>query len=136
MSTKNEEMKYEGLAALIVDQNQGIHKRIDDLHTMSKDHFDKLEAYNTKQNGSITKALEGVANLQSNCTLRKDTCMAAVDELKKNSDYRKIWIWFGKHWKLSIALIFVAWVISGLIIFTAIQQHWVGKLFELIKGVI
>ena len=83
MSDANSEMKYEGLAALIVTQHEAQEKRHDDFQKFVDQRFSGLEEHNRKQNGSISKALDKIGTLEKEANERKLTCGAAVEALQK-----------------------------------------------------
>jgi hypothetical protein len=135
MSDESKELKYEGLAALIVTQNEAQNKRIDDFEKFIDRRFTGLEEHNKKQNGSISMALDKIADLERESQSRKLTCQAAVETLQRDVKYMKFVQWIDKRWKLAVFIAVGILLVTQAIVHAAAQNGWIERLFQLIKGV-
>lgn len=91
------ELKYEGLAALIQGNHEAINKRLDDFYKFTETEFAHLHAHNKKQNGSLTTALEHIDKLEHaeathyiNCPVNPRVRTLEEDNMMKKSIQR--WI--------------------------------------------
>lgn len=115
------ELKYEGLASLIIEgQKQArerdvdIRKRQDDFVAMVDRRFEGLEKHNERQNGIIRE------------TVNRVSC---IEEDKK---YTRILKWVDKHPKRSIMVIVGSWIAISSVVTYAIGVGALPKLWELI----
>lgn len=115
------ELKYEGLASLIIEgQKQArerdvdIRKRQDDFVAMVDRRFEGLEKHNERQNGIIRE------------TVNRVSC---IEEDKK---YTRILKWVDKHPKRSIMVIVGAWIAISSVVTYTIGVGALPKLWELI----
>ena len=125
MSKESDEMKYEGLAALIVTLDEKNEKRFVDKR------FTGLEKHNRNQNGAISKARDDIDDVKKEMDKRELTCMASVDSMQKNVKYVRVIEWIGKRWKLTLFGFIGILLITNYIV----DRGWMGKLFEIIKEI-
>jgi len=135
MSNKSDEMKYEGLAALIVTQHEADSKRMDDFQKFVDKRFTGLEEHNRKQNGRISKTMEKLQSLEEEAQERKLTCGAAVKTLQKEVKYTKFVLWVDKHWKAALIMLVGILLVTQAIVHTFVQRGWLQQLWDLIRGV-
>jgi membrane-bound ClpP family serine protease len=135
MSDESQEMKYEGLAALIVTLERNHARRHEDLKEFVDERFSGLEDHNRKQNGSISEAMEKIRKLEKESQERKLTCGAAVKALQKEVKYTKFVMWIDKNWKASILLLIGALLITQAVVQAAVFNGWFSQLWDIIKGV-
>ena len=127
-------MKYEGLAALIIEGQRNAEKRHDDFVKVVNSRFDGIDAHNTNQNGSIIKAMNNIARLEKESQERKLTCMTAVEALQKKAKYTAWLHWIDKHPKTTVGLVLGIILVSQIVVHVAAINGWVGELINIIKG--
>jgi len=133
----NEEMKYEALAALIGTHHEENKTRINDLKEFMGERFNQLDAHNTRQNGSIAKAITRVEALERESQERKLTCMKAVRVLEDRSEkdehedrtLKQSLRWIVNNKKKTLIL-FIVFVLT-----TVLAVHYLDK-YELIYKLI
>jgi hypothetical protein len=130
------ELKYEGLAALIVEGQEHAKQRHEEFVTFIDFRFKGLEEHNKRQNGSIGKAMEDISELQKESNERKLTCMTAVEVLQKKTRYASILKWVDDHPKRSTLIFFILVVGLQSLVLRAHEQGWLGKLWEFIVKVV
>ena len=135
MSDENNEMKYEGLAALIVTLDDNHERRMKDFKEFVDRRFTGLEQHNKKQNGSIATALNKVSDLEKESAERKLTCGAAVKALQNEVKYTKFVMWVDQHGKVSAVILIAILLITQSIVIAAVSNGWFSKLLDLIKGI-
>lgn len=135
MSDEVNEMKYEGLAALIVTIEENHEKRHKDFKEFVDMRFNGLEEHNKKQNGNIGTAMKKIGELEREANKRKLTCGAAVETLQKQAKYVKFVMWIDQKWKLALFLFIGILLVTQAIVHAAVEHGWLSKLFELIKGI-
>jgi hypothetical protein len=129
------ELKYEGLAALIITGQKEARLRHDDLKGYVEQRFNGVDSHNKRQNGSITKAMNDILELQKESDKRKLTCMAAVAVLQKRTKYTGVLKWINEHQRRSAILLFSLILGTQIIVLHAIQNGWLAKIWELIKEI-
>jgi len=130
--SNSEEMKFEALAQLINNNHEENKQRMKDLYGFMDIRFNGLEEHNRKQNGSIQKTMERVANLEEESQRRGLTCMKMVETLEQQTRYAKIVHWIDDNPKKSIIAIIIIIFFSTAIIHLAIENGWMFKLWQLI----
>lgn len=135
MSDANSEMKYEGLAALIVTQHEAQEKRHEDFMKFVDQRFTGLEEHNRRQNGSITTAINDIAKLKKESNERKLTCGAAVETLQKEVKYTQFVKWIDQHGKTAAVVFIITLLVTQTIVYAAVSNGWLAKIFDLIKGI-
>lgn len=115
------ELKYEGLASLIIEgqkqareRDEDIRRRQDDFIGMVDRRFEGLEKHNVKQNGIIGEI---------------DARLACVEEDKK---YTRIMKWIDKHPKRAVVIVVGSWISISSVVTYAIGVGALPKLWELI----
>ena len=131
-SNASKEMKYEGLAALIIEGQRHAKERHDDFVKFVDHRFTGLEEHNKRQNGAINENLKAIADLQRESNERKLTCGAAVEILKAETKYAKFVHWIDKHGVISGLLFFGMLLVSAGIIDLFSQKGWLGTIWHLI----
>jgi hypothetical protein len=118
------ELKYEGLASLIIEgqkqareRDEDIRRRQDDFINMVDRRFEGLEQHNVKQNGIIGTI---------------DARVACIEEEKK---YYGIMKWIDKHPKRAGFILLGSWIVISSIVTYAIGVGALPKLWELITKV-
>jgi 4-alpha-glucanotransferase len=134
MADESKELKYEGLAALIITQHEAQEQRLNDFQKFMDRRFNTLDRHNEKQNGSISKALTDIAELQKESETRKLTCQKAVETLQRDVKYAKFVQWIDKRYKLALAMFVGLLLVTQAIVHAAAQHGWIAKIFQLIKG--
>lgn len=104
----SEDMKFEGILALIQTNNDNTNKLIEANHKSSlgfmkglkgeiaelkketKEGIDKLESYNVKQNGRQADMIKRLGAVEKNCQEKTLTCGANVLNLMQESENNKI----------------------------------------------
>ena len=135
MSDENKEMKYDGLAALIVTLEDNHERRHTEFKEFIDQRFSGLEEHNRKQNGSISEAIGSIGKLEDESNERKLTCGAAVKALQKEVKYTKLVMWIDRRWKLAISLAIGVLLITQMVVHAAVANGWLSKIFDLIKGI-
>ena len=114
----SDELKYEGLVALMLGVEERIEKRSTERHNDLKEAMDirfrGLEAHNERQNGAIMKI--------------KDR----VEVLEEERKYTRIMKWVDKHPKRSAFILLTSWIAISSIVTYAIGVGALPKLWELI----
>jgi hypothetical protein len=108
------ELKYEGLASIIIEGQRQARERHDDFKDFVDRRFVGLEQHNEKQNGIIKETIE------------------RVDHLEEDRKYTKIMKWVDKHPKRSVLIIVGSWIAISSIVTYAIGVGALPKLWELI----
>jgi hypothetical protein len=129
------ELKYEGLAALIVQGQEAAKERHDTFVKYAEQEFDELKVYNKKQNGSISEAMRDIAALQKESIERKLTCAVAVDALTKKSKYTNWLFWIDTHFKASMFIFIATLLLSMAIIHTIAQYDLFFKAWLFVKQI-
>lgn len=138
MSDENnelKEMKYEGLAALIVTLEENHERRHKDFKEFVDNRFTGIEEHNRKQNGSIAEAMKKIGELEREANERKLTCGAAVQTLQREVKYTKMVLWIDKHWKGALFILVGVLLVTQGIVHAAVAGGWLSKIWELIKGI-
>jgi len=133
-TTKVNELKYEGLASLIIQGQQNELLRHTEFKEFVDHRFKGIEAHNTKQNGSITDALKAIADIKKESDERKLTCMVAVEALQKKAKYTKLLWWVDNHPTKSIISFVMLLLVAQAIVHVSVANGWLGQLIGLIKG--
>ena len=122
----SDQLKYEGLVALMLGVEERIEKRSKDRHDEFKDfvdhRFTKLDEHNKKQNGAIFKIENRVLDLEI--------------EQKKDNKYVRFLKWVDTHPRRSIIAILGSWTILTVMVSNAVAHNWLPKLWELVIKVI
>lgn len=113
-----QEMKYEGLTALIIEGQEHAKERHDDFKEFIDHRFTGLEKYNEKQNGSIQKT--------------KDRVLV----LEQGSRYTKLLKWIDTHPKRSIVIILSIGVVLSGTVMHAVAEGWIPELWRLIIKIV
>ena len=113
-----QEMKYEGLTALIIEGQRHAKERHENFEKFIDHRFTGLENYNKKQNGSIQKTME------------------KVNVLEQGNKYTKFLKWIDKHPKRAIAITLSTVVLLAGMVMHAVMEGWLPKFWELIVKII
>lgn len=108
------ELKYEGLASLIIEGQKQARERHDDFKDFVDRRFEGLEDHNKKQNGIIGEI---------------DARLACVEEDRK---YTRIMKWVDKHPKRTVFLVVGSWIAISSIVTYAIGVGALPKLWEVL----
>jgi len=130
--SNSEEMKFESLAQLISTHHEENKTRLKDFKDFMDQRFTGLENHNRKQNGTINKTLERVADIEKEQQERALTCKAAVEVLQEKTRYVRVVEWIDRHPKTFIISVVLIIILSQTFVHVAVEQKWIGKLIELI----
>ena len=129
MPTGNEELKYEGLIALMIGMEERIDKKADqrmvDFREFVDHRFTKVDDHNAWQNGSMHKMAERVHKLEHK-----------TDEIGRGNNYVRLLKWIDTHPRKSIVLIIGTWSAASLLVTNAVCNHWMPRLWDLILNVV
>lgn len=114
MANEIDQLKYEGLASIIVLGQEHAKERHDDFKDFVDHRFTGLEEHNEKQNGSIYKTME------------------RVNKLEKGTQYTRFVKWVDLHPKKSIFFALSSWTMGTIAITNAVANNWMPRLWELI----
>lgn len=130
----SEGRKFDALATLIAANHEDQKQALKSFKEFIDYRFSGLEEYNKKQNGSILKVVEQVAQVEREQFQRGLTCKKTVEAMSSNLKYIKLVKWVDGHVKLSIVLFVVMVFISTGIIYIATESGWLVKLIKMITG--
>jgi len=108
------ELKYEGLASLIIEGQKQARERHDDFKEFVDRRFTDLDKHNEKQNGIIGEI---------------DARLGCVEEDKK---YTRIMKWVDKHPKRAVIVVVGSWITVSSVVTYAIGVGALPKLWEII----
>ena len=114
MTKETDQLKYEGLASIILTGQEHAKERHDDFKVFVDHRFTGLEKHNEKQNGKINKTMD------------------RVDKLEQGNQYTKLLKWVDIHPRRSIILVLSSWFLVSTIVTNAVVNNWMPRLWELI----
>jgi len=118
MTKETDEMKYEGLAALIIEGQRHAKERHENFKQFVDHRFSGLEKHNEKQNGAISETINRVTNLEH------------------GNKYSRFLKWIDMHPRRSIIVVFASWFVVSTIVTNAVVNNWMPKFWDLVIKIV
>lgn len=128
-----QELKYEGLAALIVQGQKTAERQHDEFVSFVDHRFNAIDKHNKDQNHTTSKAIARIGELEKEIHTRKLTCMSAVEILQKKTKYVGLLEWINKNQKKSAIGGLLLMLATFSIILRAHEHGWSSQVLEYIK---
>lgn len=118
MTKETDQMKYEGLASLIIEGQRHDKERHENFKEFVDHRFTGLEEHNEKQNGTIGKTI------------------VRVDDLEKGNKYSRLLKWIDTNPRRSIIMVLALWFLVDTAVTNAIVNNWVPRFWELLVKIV